>query len=137
MDLSLKAAEALVASAVEQASTDFGRPVCVAVCDQYGFLLAFSRMDGAPVRSIQIAQCKAYTAARMGVDTSAFAARLRKDNVSAASFCDDRLTDLPGGSVLKRGDLVIGGVGISGLAPAEDQMISEALTRMSRSSTEV
>ncbi len=58
--------------------------------------------------------CKAYTAARMGVDTSAFAARLRRDDVPASSFCDDKLTDLPGGSVVKDGDRLIGAVGISG-----------------------
>jgi glc operon protein GlcG len=112
--------------------TCFERPICVAVCDQFGFALAVSRMDGAPVRSIQISRCKAYTAARMGVDTSAFAARLRKDNVQASSFCHSRLTDLPGGSVLKDGDRVIGGVGISGLAPAEDQVISEMPVGMLR-----
>lgn len=132
MELSLKSAQAMVARAVDEASTRFGRPICVAVCDTYGFELAFGRMDGAPVRSIQIAQCKAYTAARMGVDTSAFAARLRRDNVPASSFCDDKLTDLPGGSVVKDGDRLIGAVGISGLAPAEDQMISELLAGMVR-----
>ncbi|HEY0184921.1 MAG TPA: heme-binding protein [Rhodopila sp.] len=130
MELSLKMAQAMVAHAVEQAMARFGRPVCVAVCDQYGFALAFGRMDGAPMRSIQIAQCKAYTAARMGVDTSTFAARLRKDNVPASSFCDERLTDLPGGSVVRGADGVIGAVGISGLAPSEDQAISEMLAAM-------
>jgi uncharacterized protein GlcG (DUF336 family) len=84
------------------------------------------------VRSIRISQCKAYTAARMGVDTSAFAARLRRDNVPASSFCDDQLTDLPGGSVVKDGDRLIGAVGISGLAPSEDQAISELLAGMER-----
>jgi glc operon protein GlcG len=132
MELSLKAAQAMVALAVEQAASRFGRPVCVAVCDQYGFALAFLRMDGAPVRSIQISQCKAYTAARMGVDTSAFAVRLRRDGVPASSFCDDKLTDLPGGSVVKDGDRLIGAVGISGLAPSEDQAISELLAGMPR-----
>ncbi len=127
MELSLTSAQAMVARAVEEASARFGRPICVAVCDMYGFALAFGRMDGAPVRSIQISQCKAYTAARMGVDTSAFAARLRRDNAP-----DDKLTDLPGGSVVKEADRLIGAVGISGLAPAEDQMISEMLAGMVR-----
>jgi glc operon protein GlcG len=132
MELSLKTAQAMVAHAIETASARFARPVCVAVCDQHGFALAFGRMDGAPVRSIRISQCKAYTASRMGVDTSAFAARLRKDGVPASSFCDDKLTDLPGGSVIKDGSRVIGAVGISGLAPAEDQIISELLAGMTR-----
>ncbi len=132
MELSLKAAEALVARAVTEATTRFHRPICVAACDQYGFLLAFARMDGAPVRSIQISEGKAYTAARLGVDTSAFAARLRKDGVPARAFCDDKLTELPGGCVVKHGDRLIGAVGISGLAPSEDQEIAEMLAAMDR-----
>ena len=47
----------------------------------------------------------------------------------ASYFCDPRLTGLPGGSVVKgsRGQ-VAGGLGISGLAPSEDQEIADLLT---------
>jgi uncharacterized protein GlcG (DUF336 family) len=132
MELSLQAAEAMVHRAVAEAGSRFGRPICVAVCDQYGFLLAFNRMDGAPVRCIQISMCKAHTAARMGMDTSAFAARLQRETLSPGAFCDDKLTEMPGGATLKEGARVIGGVGISGLAPAEDQVIAELLAGMER-----
>jgi glc operon protein GlcG len=69
---------------------------------------------------------------RHGRTASAFAARLRRDDVPASSFCDDKLTGLPGGSVVKDGDRLIGAIGISGLAPPEDQMISEMLAGMVR-----
>ena len=119
-------AQAMVARAIEEATSRFGRPICVAVCDQYGFLLAFGRMDGAPVRSIQIAQCKAYTAARIGIGTTAFHERLQGQGYPASYFCDPGLTGLPGGAVLRGvGDSVAGGVGISGLLPAEDQVIAD------------
>jgi glc operon protein GlcG len=36
----------------------------VAVCDPHGDLIAFARMDGAPLSSITIAMNKAYSAAR-------------------------------------------------------------------------
>src|SRR3546814_7465263 len=86
-------------------------------------------MDGAPVRSIQLAQQKAYTCTRMGSTTDAFLARLRKDDVPIGYFCDPLLTALPGGAVLSdaQGNM-IGGVGVSGLAPAEDQARSEEHT---------
>ena len=132
MALSFQVADAMVRRAVQEAATRFGRPICAAVCDQYGFLLAFARMDGAPVRSIQISQGKAYTSARLGVDTSAFAARLIRDQVSARAFCDDGLTEMPGGCVLKDGDTIVGGVGVSGLAPEEDEAISKLLVAMDR-----
>jgi uncharacterized protein GlcG (DUF336 family) len=131
MELSLQMAQALVAKAIEKATEDYKRPICVAVCDKYGFLLAFGRMDGAPVRSIAISQGKAYTAARMGVNTDAFLERLHRDNVPAGYFCDTQLTGLPGGSVLKdaNGNMA-GAAGISGLAPQEDQAIANMMAEI-------
>jgi glc operon protein GlcG len=126
--MNIELATNLVAAAMAKARADFGRPMCVAVCDSYGFLVAFAGMDGAPVRSIQLSQGKAYSAARMGVDTHVFLERLHRENIPASYFCDDKLTGLPGGSVLKDpAGTPIGAVGISGLAPAEDMAIAQAL----------
>jgi uncharacterized protein GlcG (DUF336 family) len=121
----------LVAAAFAKAKVDYGRPICVAVCDRYGFLTAFASMDDAPVRSIQISQGKAYTSARLGVDTAAFLERLHVNTLQARDFCDDKLTGLPGGCVLKgAAGEVIGGVGISGLAPDEDMAVAKALAAL-------
>jgi glc operon protein GlcG len=121
----------LVAAAIAEAKGNYGRPICVAVCDRYGFLTAFATMDDAPVRSIQLSQGKAYTSARMGVDTDAFLERLHVNNIPASYFCDDKLTGLPGGCVLKGvGGGVIGAVGISGLAPDEDLAIAKTLVAL-------
>lgn len=128
MELTLERAQLVVTKAVEMAEQDYKRPICVAVCDKYGFLLAFSRMDGAPVRSIAISQGKAYTAARMGVNTDSFLERLHRENIPAIYFCDDKLTGMPGGCVLKDASgIIIGSAGISGLAPAEDQAIANMM----------
>ena len=124
--LSLKLADKLLAAASALARDVHGKPVCVSVCDAFGFLIAFSRMDGAPVRSIQIAQQKAYTCTRMGVSTIAFLERLRADNVPIGFFCDPLLTALPGGVLLA--DVQgrpLGAIGVSGLAPADDQALAE------------
>lgn len=67
-----KTTQQLIEKAFTQATKEFKRPICVAICDQFGFLVAFARMDGAPIRSIQISQGKAYTAARMSVNTDVF-----------------------------------------------------------------
>jgi glc operon protein GlcG len=121
----------LVAAAVAKAKAEYGRPICVAVCDRYGFLTAFASMDDAPVRSIQLSQGKAYTSARMGVDTDAFLQRLHANNIPASYFCDDKLTGLPGGCVLKGpGGGLTGAVGISGLTPDEDMAIAKALAAL-------
>lgn len=114
--------------AMARAKQEFNRPICVAVCDLQGFLLAFARMEGAPVRSIQISQGKAYTAARMGVSTEAVLARLKKEGIEIGYFCDPLLTALPGGSVLKdESGTVVGAIGVSGLTSAEDQLITDGV----------
>ncbi|RAI43602.1 GlcG/HbpS family heme-binding protein [Rhodoplanes roseus] len=126
--ISLDTANALIARAIGKAVADFKRPICVAVVDGTGHLLGFSRMDGAPLRSIQIAIGKAYSSARLGVNTDAFLERLHREKVTAADFCDDKITSLPGGAVFKSQDgAVIGAVGVSGLKSEEDQAIVHAL----------
>jgi glc operon protein GlcG len=128
--LTLEFAQKLVLHAIETAKSDFKRPICVSVCDENGFLLAFGRMDGAPVRSIQIAQRKAFTAARMGVSTDAFLARIQKENLQASYFGED-MVPLAGGNVLKDANgKSLGAVGISGLALHEDQTIAEGVVAL-------
>ena len=126
--LVLGAARSLIDLAIERAQRDFKRPICVAVCDPQGFLVAFSRMEGAPARSIQISQGKAYTAARMGVTTAALLARIQKEAIEISYFCDPLFTALPGGSVLRdAGGIVVGAIGVSGLTSAEDQQITDQI----------
>ncbi|MEO8164643.1 MAG: heme-binding protein [Betaproteobacteria bacterium] len=132
--LSLDVARQLMDHALRRAQQDFGRPICVSVCDPQGFLLAFARMQGAPVRSIQISQGKAYTAARMGVSTAAVLARLQNEGIEIGYFCDPLLTALPGGSALKdESGTLVGAIGVSGLTSAEDQLITDGIAELVRS----
>ena len=129
--LTLAAANKCVEHAVAKTASEFKRPICVAVCDSYGYLVAFSRMDGAPIRSIAISQQKAHTATRMGMSTDAFLERLRTDNVDIRYFCDPLMTALPGGNLLKdKQGNVAGAIGVSGLKPAEDQVITEHVAKL-------
>jgi uncharacterized protein GlcG (DUF336 family) len=126
--ISRQTADALAAEAAALAMQEFKRPVCVAVCDALGFLSAFVRMDGSPVRSIDISQGKAYSAVRMGTSTQALLARIQREGIAIGYFCDPRLTALPGGSVLKDANgAVIGGIGVSGLTSAEDQVVTDRI----------
>jgi uncharacterized protein GlcG (DUF336 family) len=128
--LNLQLVQVLLAHAVDKVRKDFARPVCIAVCDSHGFMAGFFRMDGAPVRSIQLSQQKAYTCARMGVTTDAFLARLRQEDIPIGYFCDPLLTALPGGAVLTGPQgRIDGAVGISGLAPVEDQAVADEIAR--------
>jgi glc operon protein GlcG len=127
-DLTLERAQALVQSAMAKATQDHGRPICVAVCDDRGLLLAFARMAGAPARGVRIAQGKAYSSARMGTTTEALLARLHREQIEVGYFCDPELTALPGGSPLKdAAGKLLGAIGVSGLTSAEDQAITDAM----------
>lgn len=124
--LTLEVAQKLVNLAQEKAVKEFGRPICVSVCDPNGDLIAFGRGIGSPLRSIKISQHKAYTAVRMGVATDAFLARLQRENLEICYFCDPMFTAIPGGNPLKNKEgKMIGGVGVSALAASEDQVITE------------
>ena len=131
MTLTLTLAQAMIGKAIAKATDEFERPICVAVCDAAGFLLAFQRVEGGLVRSIAISQAKAYTAVRMGVDTDAFLERLQRENLSISYFCDSGMTALPGGIVLKNAaGEVIGGLGISGLKAEEDAVVARAAVQL-------
>jgi len=132
MDIvSLESAQKIVAEALKKASADYKRPICVSVVDKNGFLVAFARMDGTPLRSIEISRRKAFTAVRMLMPTDQFLKLLTEKNLQASYFGDDTLTALPGGNPLKDASgNVLGGVGVSGLAPSEDQAITEAMAEL-------
>ena len=111
-------AEAIVAQ-------EYGeKPFSVAVCDKDGFLVYFSKQDGAKLLTINLTPNKAYTAARMGVSTADFLLRLQRDNLNISYFADEKFVGMPGGVPIYNGDgQLIGAVGIGGLK--EDGEIAE------------
>ena len=127
-ELGLAQAQKLVEKALELAAEKFQKPICISILDHAGFLLAFARADGAPLRSIAISEGKGYSAARLGVTTQAFFDRCKKEELLAIDFCDPKLTKLAGGAPLKNAaGKVIGAAGVSGLTSAQDQEIVDLL----------
>lgn len=123
--LQLGDAERAIAKLFEAATADGGAPVVAAVCDEHGELILLKRMDGAPFRSVAIAQNKAYTAARAHVDTAALEGNLRKAGRQVTGYADPRFTDFPGGVVLKAPDgTVLGALGISGRSLDDDHQLA-------------
>lgn len=129
--VSWESAQKIVAEAMKKATAEFKRPICVSVVDKYGFLVAFGRMGGAPLRAIEISRRKAFTAVRMLMPTDQFLKMLTEKNFQASYFGDDTLTALPGGNPLKdAAGNMLGAVGVSGLAATEDQAITEAMAEL-------
>jgi len=128
--LSLAEASAAVEAALGEALKQPEAPVAVAVVDDHGKLVCFARMDRCPPVVVELALMKAYTAAVAMLDTVAFAARDKDWGRDLATYGDDRFTYLQGGLVIwsspgvnDAGRVLLGGIGVSGRMPEEDERL--------------
>jgi len=94
----------------------------IAVADSHGELVAFARMDGAPISSIRIAANKAWTAARERKPTKEIGEKVRhpEKGHDIAYYGDPRFVGWGGGIPLWKNGEVAGAVAVSGLSSAED-----------------
>ena len=118
--LTIAAARELVRAATAEAR-ELDRPLAVAVCDGGGHLVAFERMDRAPILAIDTAIDKAYTAAAAGLATDAWFERIKDDPPAAMGLPHrPRLVVFGGGLPLLVDGHLVGGIGISGGHHSED-----------------
>lgn len=112
----------------EVAAAERGFAFVFAVCDESGVLKAFSRMDGAALLSVQIAQDKAYTAAGFGLPTGTWHEVMQHDAAlrDGAVGGIDRLVIFAGGLPITVGGCVVGGFGVSGGLASQDLEVAEA-----------
>jgi|SRR6516164_2444814 glc operon protein GlcG len=94
----------------------------VAVADSHGELIAFGRMDGAPISSIHIAVNKAWTAARERKPTKEIGEKVRhpEKGHDIAYYGDPRFVGWGGGLPIWKDGEVVGAIGVSGLSSTED-----------------
>jgi glc operon protein GlcG len=102
------------------------KPVAVAVTGPEGELIAFLRIDGVNACSAVIAQNKAYTSARDRKTTREMGNYMREKQSPPAFWGDMGITGFGGGVPIIQNDVVIGGIGVSGLSQEEDERIARA-----------
>jgi glc operon protein GlcG len=114
-------AQKIVAAIVERA-LQMKKAAVIAVADSHGELIAFARMDGAPVSSVHIAANKAWTAARERKPTKEIGEKARhpEKGFDIAYYGDPRFVGWGGGLPVWRDGEVVGAVAVSGLSSAED-----------------
>ena len=124
--LSLEEARVLVEGAAEK-SREIEVPMCIAVTDEAGNLVAFTRMDGAKISSIDIAINKAFTAAAARKATHEYnqLAAPGKPTFGIHVTNQGRFSIIGGGLPIVVDDEVVGGVGISAGTAAEDQVVAQ------------
>jgi len=109
-------------------ATEIGVPMCIAITDDSGNLIAFERMDGGKVTSTIIAMDKAYTAAGAKKATHEYGeiSQPGKPAYGISSAIGGRLMVVGGGLPILVDGAVVGGIGISSGTPAQDQDVAQA-----------
>ncbi|WP_303291004.1 heme-binding protein [Marinobacter sp. SS5-14b] len=125
--IDLSDARILIEGAAAKAR-EIGVPMCIAVVDESGTLVAFERMDGGKVTSVTIAQDKAFTAAAARKATHEYNAANVPGNLAFGIHTEvgGRLSTVGGGlPVLVDGE-VVGGIGLSSGTPQQDMDCAQA-----------
>lgn len=123
MTLTLDGAKAMAAAA-ERFALERGWTVAVAVVDPAGGLLLFHILDGTQAGSQDIAVLKARSAARLQRSTKAL-----EDGIAggrAALMTLPGIVALEGGLPVRVADRVVGAIGVSGMASAQDGEVAAA-----------
>lgn len=121
--ISLEKAQAAIRAAIAEADKR-GWQLNVAVVDSGGNLVSFSRMDGAQLASIAIAQHKARAAAKFRRPTRVWEEAMQKGLTNIATL--DGVIASRGGIPLVEDGKLIGAIGCSGATSAQDEVVCMA-----------
>ena len=124
--ISMKAAAAATQAAVAHAE-QLGIRINVSVTDSSGTLMAFLRMSGAFLHSVEIAMDKAYTAASFGFPTARWPIILQDDEALRIGIAQrPRMVIFGGGLPIHEDGELIGGIGVSGGSAEQGESCARA-----------
>lgn len=125
--LDLEDARTLIAGAATK-SVEIGVPMCIAVTDEAGQLIAFERMEGGKVTSTIIAIDKAYTAAgaKRATHEIGDASQPGMPAYGINSAIGGRLMVVGGGLPVSVDGEVVGAIGLSSGTPDQDRACAQA-----------
>jgi uncharacterized protein GlcG (DUF336 family) len=126
-DVGLALAEAVL-SGVRDAAAERGLAMGAAVLDRGGQIVSAMRMDGAQICAVPLALDKAYTAVAVGAPTDAWAGSTQPGGADWGfnTTLGGRIVVLAGGLPIVHDGEVIGGLGVSGGAGADDLACAQA-----------
>jgi glc operon protein GlcG len=122
--ISLEQAQAVIHAAVAEARQRNWK-MNVAVADSGGNLVAFQRMDGAMLASIQIAEHKARAAVTFRRPTKVFEDGVQLMHLNYLLAFDGIIASRGGIPLIEQGD-IIGAIGCSGGTDSQDEVVSKA-----------
>jgi uncharacterized protein GlcG (DUF336 family) len=124
LPISLEQAQAVIQAAVAEARKRNWK-MNVAVADSGGNLVAFQRMDGAMLASIQIAEHKARAAVTFRRLTKVFEDGIQLMHLNYLLAFDGIIASRGGIPLIDEG-VIIGAIGCSGGTDSQDEVVSEA-----------
>lgn len=112
----------------EKKAAEIGVPMNIAVVDAGANLVAFERMEGAWIGSIDIAMNKAFTSRAFDIETKALAENSQSGDQFFGIHVSNhgRIMIFAGGIPLKHKGQVVGAVGVSGGLGHQDHAVAEA-----------
>jgi glc operon protein GlcG len=122
--ISLERAEAVIQAAVAEAKKRDWK-MNIAVTDSGGNLVAFQRMDGAMLASIQIALHKARASATFRRPTKVFEDGVQRMHLNYLLAFDGIIASRGGIPLIEQGT-IIGAIGCSGGTDSQDEVVSKA-----------
>src|SRR5437868_9337117 len=131
--ISLERAEAVIHAAVAEARKRNWK-MNVAVADSGGNLVAFERMDGAMLASIQIAEHKARAAVTFRRPTKVFEDGINLMHLNYLLAFDGVIASRGGIPLIDEG-VIIGAIGVSGGTDSQDEVVSNAGAELIMNST--
>lgn len=119
---------AILIKGAEKKAQKIGVPMCIAVTDDGGYLIAFKRMDGAKELSTTLAQDKAHTSAISKKATADYNAAAVPGNLTNGiqTAAGGRFSTVGGGIPVVVNGVVVGAIGLSGGAAEQDIACAEA-----------
>ena len=123
-DLTLDAAQSIIAGALAHARGENLKPLAVAVLDARGVLKAAAVEDGTSLRRFDVAHGKAHGALALGIGSRAIQKRAEQQPTFIAAVthvAGGALVPVAGGVLIKDGDALLGAIGISGDTSDNDE----------------
>jgi glc operon protein GlcG len=130
--LSFEEAKTIAERCLQEVAKIPGEPVAVSIVDERGDPVYCLRMDNVKPICLDLAECKAYTAAVGELSSADFGKRDRGWSRELANYHDDKFTHIAGGvpiqilDIASNSPITVGGVGVSGRMPDADEAIARS-----------
>ena len=116
----------VIIEAAEKEAVKNSWPMVIAIVDTGGHLIALHKMDNAQLGSVEIARLKAETSLKFKRPTKAFEDGIAAGGAWLKILSMPGVAALEGGLPIERGGKIIGAIGVSGMASADDAVVARA-----------